>query len=70
MTKMGELFMQVIIITDSERSEGEGLEDANLLAGVMVGGSVKVQISVGGFTVNLTTKSTIRLSDEKDIQER
>ena len=64
---MGELFMQVIAITDSESSKSEGLEDANLLAGVMVGGLVKVQVGVGGLTINLMTKSTISLSDKEDI---
>ena len=70
MTKMGELFMQVIVITDSESSEGESLEDANLLAGVMVGGRVKVKVSVGGLTINLATERPINLPDKKDIEER
>ena len=67
MMKMGELGIQVFIIKNSESSMGEGLEDANLLVGVMVGGRIEVQVDVGILMINLSTKSTISLSDKEDI---
>ena len=70
LTQMSHLQRKVIIVTDPKGSQSKSFENSLFLVRMVVGGGMKVAISMGGFAEDTMTKGALCFLNDQDIKKR